>query len=149
MSVRPDLANLLFISVCRRYRRGRLCQYSPRQSAGLQKRFSQSSLMLPLMRLRKRVFAPRRGAAVERGPPLHFAVSAGAESFVLRRGPGRSAWLTPSSWNPPSPACTSILMARRCSSMSTESRKETPPYIDEWRGDNRLKYICPTVCHEQ
>ena len=44
--------------------------------------------------IRKRVFSPRRGA-VERVPPLHFAVSVGAESFVLRCGPGRSAWLTP------------------------------------------------------
>ena len=126
MGVRPDLANLLFINVRRRYR-GRLCQHSPRQSAGLQKRSSQSSLMLPLMRLRKRVFAPRRGAAVERVPPLHFAVSASAESFVLRRGPGRSASLTPSSWNPPSPACATIRMARRYSSMSMGSPKETPP----------------------
>jgi hypothetical protein len=98
MGVRPDLANLLFINVRRRYR-GRLCQHSPRQSAGLQKRSSQSSLMLPLMRLRKRVFAPRRGAAVERVPPLHFAVS----------------------------ACATIRMARHCSSMSMGPPKETPP----------------------
>ena len=83
--------------------------------------------MAPLMRLRKRVFAPRRRAAVERVPPLHFATSAGAESSVLRRGPGRSAWLTPSLWNPPSSACATILMARCYSSMSVGSPKETPP----------------------
>ena len=104
-----------------------MCQHSPQQSAVLQKRSSQSSPMLPLMGLRKRVFAPRRGTAVERVPPLHFAVSADAESFILRRGLGRSAWLTPSLLNPPSPACTAILMARRYSSMSMGSPKETPP----------------------
>ena len=77
--------------------------------------------------IRKRVFAPRRGTVVERVSPLHFAVSAGAESFILRRGLGRSAWLTPSLLNPLSPACAAILMARRYSSISMGSPKETPP----------------------